>query len=45
LPSHLKALSSFQKEAALEKKKEAVKRLRATALTLDSTGVYPHSSR
>jgi hypothetical protein len=25
----------------LEKKKEAVKRLRATALTLDSTGVYP----
>jgi AraC-like DNA-binding protein len=31
----------FKKKRRLEKKKEAVKRLRATALTLDSTGVYP----
>lgn len=31
----------FKKERRLEKRKEAVERLRATALTLDSTGVYP----
>lgn len=31
----------FRRKRSLENKKEAVKRLRATALNLDSTGVYP----
>lgn len=31
----------FRRKRRLEKRKEAVKRLRATALNLDSTGIYP----
>ena len=35
----------FKREQSLENKKQAVKRLRAMALNLDSTGVYPSLKR
>lgn len=35
----------FKRQRRLENKKEAVKRLRATALNLDSTGLYPSLKR
>ena len=35
----------FRRKRSLETKKEAVKRLRATALNLDSTGLYPSLMR
>ncbi len=35
----------FKRKRRLENKREAVKRLRATALRLDSTGVYPSLNR